>query len=63
MTLADREWLCANCEMLHDRDLNAAINIKNYSLKNCAGLLRKKSVEQSTLVDAMKQKVNHLSLP
>lgn len=55
LTLADREWTCANCNELHDRDINAAINIKNYSLKNCGGLRRKKPVEQLTLVDALKQ--------
>lgn len=34
LTLADREWLCANCSTLHDRDLNAAKNIKSFALKN-----------------------------
>lgn len=28
LTLADREWKCPRCEVLHDRDLNASINIK-----------------------------------
>lgn len=32
LTLADREWLCANCNTLHDRDKNSAINIKNFGL-------------------------------
>lgn len=56
LSLLDREWMCANCNTLHDRDINAAINIKNYSLKNCAGLQRGKSVELPTMVGAMKQK-------
>mgnify|MGYP003335589485 CR=1 FL=1 len=32
LTLADREWNCPKCEIKHDRDLNAAINIKRQGL-------------------------------
>ena len=28
-----REWTCSNCQTKHDRDVNAAINIKNKGLK------------------------------
>ena len=29
LKLADREWICDACGVKHDRDLNAAINLKN----------------------------------
>ena len=28
LTLKDRTWTCPECREVHDRDLNAAINIK-----------------------------------
>ena len=37
LTLADREWMCANCGSTHDRDLNAAKNIRDIGLKKYSG--------------------------
>lgn len=37
MPLAVREWTCANCKNVHDRDINAALNIRTEGRKNVAG--------------------------
>jgi len=34
LTLKDRKWTCSGCGSLLNRDVNAAINIKNFALRN-----------------------------
>lgn len=34
LKLSDRSWTCRSCEAIHDRDCNAAVNIKNFGLRN-----------------------------
>ena len=33
LELHDREWTCAQCGADHERDVNAAINLKNYAIR------------------------------
>lgn len=33
LTLRERKWVCPKCGKMHDRDINAAINIRNFALK------------------------------
>jgi len=37
LTLKDRKWICKSCNTVHDRDLNASINIKKQGLKILSG--------------------------
>jgi putative transposase len=36
LTLSDREWVCSICNAKHDRDVNAAINLKNKAVSYTA---------------------------
>jgi putative transposase len=55
LTLSDREWTCPKCGEVVSRDLNAAINIKSFALKNIfSGEHRVKNQGKlSTMVEVM----------
>jgi len=55
LNLSDRKWYCEECGVLHDRDVNAALNIKKFALlKQNSGSGRPgelQSANTSTLVE------------
>lgn len=55
LTLQDREWTCKGCGTLLNRDVNAAINIKSFALKNHLSVERRPKLGTNcpTLVGVM----------
>jgi putative transposase len=54
LQLKDREWTCSNCSSVLDRDVNAAVNIKSFALKNIfSGTESKNQGELLTLVKVL----------
>jgi putative transposase len=61
LKLSDREWKCGGCGVNHDRDINAALNIKNFALRNyVSGTDTKTHSELPTLVGVL---IYEASLP
>jgi putative transposase len=44
LTLSDREWDCVGCGVVHDRDINASINIKNFGLRNKPSVSQREAI-------------------
>jgi len=63
LTLKDRTWKCPECGIIHDRDINAAINIKNEGYKIKIGLSSPELTHQEskTLVTRGMMKENVMS--
>ena len=56
LTLKNREWTCIECHSTHDRDINAAKNIKIMGLQQSRRGMSEESVESRPKGRAVKQK-------
>jgi len=61
LKLSDRSWTCPVCSKEHDRDINAANNIKQFALKHSGQELSVEPVEMPTLVGSMKQEAHPIA--
>ncbi len=55
LKLSDREWTCAGCGTLHDRDVNASINIKKFALQdqNLIGVIAPRDAREEPVGDVI----------
>ncbi len=65
LDLSMREWICQKCKTKHDRDLNAAINIKKFALQKqnlitAPKELRDVPLEMSSIEESEKEEAHRL---
>ena len=59
LTLKDRTWTCKKCNTLHDRDYNAAKNIKKFFFKHITAGTQDEDVEMLQLTGSAKRQISN----
>ncbi len=64
LELSDREWVCPKCQITHDRDVNASVNLRNEGIRNLKEnnitIINNNETTVGTTVDAFGENVRLL---
>lgn len=58
LSLSERTWECPQCNTIHDRDNNAALNLYNYNEDNAKGIIKKVLAYHKQKKNLLAEKMN-----